>query len=218
MLKFLCLGIVLVCMQGCLSPGTSAVVETVRAGIIGPDSRQFDIELMKRSNAGVLRASINGRDSVFLGLAFVDPEYRLTFTSVDEAVIQTFNGRIVATRGLSSDLSAFKALEADPIDIGLHQITPSRTFYSSVSLIDGPTALVGHSNFWPRGSSLVSTGYGDFVLNEVAEVFTIPSIGYRTENIFWVDDAGVIVQSVQQLHPELPNIEMLLFSYQGPRS
>ena len=210
---------VLVCLAGtltgCLSSGSTAVLESIQRIASERSSVVLDEALVRSTNAGVLRVSLDHKPPVFFELASIHPSrYLLSFVSVDGAVIQLFNGQIRGTHRLGSDIVKVAALADDPFDQGFTQIHPSKRYYWQITAPEAGSNLVAQSRYQIIDQAPIQTLYGKWDTRLVEEKWSIDDLGYTATNYYWVDQNGLVVQSTQTPLPDSMTFHMRLESYQ----
>ena len=203
-------------LMGCVpaSSGTQAVYQSVETVVASRRAAPLDELRVRQTGAGVLRASFDGKSAVYLGLDRVDPvEYVMDFKSEDRRLLQLYNGQLRGSVGWPHDVLAVKALGADPFFDGFKDLHPAKTFFWTLDVPGVGSGLIAESRYQPTGTITVETLYGQWQLRQIEEVWVVDDLNFRRINRYWIDDEGIVVRSIQQTVPMLPEMDLTLHSY-----
>ena len=202
-------------LSGCasVSPGSQATFNTVVA-VIESRNPQLNTSLARKANAGVLKAGFDSSPPIFLGLDRVDPHsYVLDFKSQDHRVVQLYNGQLRGTLGWPRDIVDIASLGGDPFFDGFRAIHPSQTIFWTIDAPGIGVGLIAEARYADAGWETVDTLYGRWDLRRIKETWSVADLEFSRTNTYWIDADGIVVRSVQQPLPSLPEMDLTLYSY-----
>lgn len=201
-------------LPGCLTPQSSAVVDSVRRVVSDRMPVELDRAKAAQSGLGLLGLRLDDRPMVYLGLDSIHPDrYVLNFVSTDGAYVQLYNGQVRGTHRLGADMLNLKPLADDPFESGFKTIHPARTYYWELVAPDSVMHAVVETRYVSSVDVEVETLHGKWSTTLITEFWEIPAIEYVVENRYWIDQDGIVIRSEQAPLPDLPRFELVLESY-----
>jgi len=201
-------------LVGCLSTGSSSVVRAVKTVINDRNQNTFSASQIESAGVGILEVQIGDRLPISMVLGGVDSEtFILSFYSQDRARLDFLNGRLVRSRGFSTDVLEVAALAENPFLAGLHQLDWLQTYYWKVSLSPGARGLIATSRFSVGGDDTVQLGDQIIPVVRIFETWSIPELEFTNKNSFWVNRQGIVIRSQQKVGPDTPLLTALLRTY-----
>ena len=203
-------------LSGCglLSPGTQAISQSALTIVNSRRAAPLDTEYVRKTGSGVLQAAFDDAPYVYLGLHQIDPRsYILDFKSQDHRVVQLYNGQLRGTLGWPRDIVDITPLGADPFFDGFRAIHPSQTIFWAIDAPGVGVRLIAEARYADAGREMVDTLYGRWDLRRITETWSVADLEFSRTNTYWIDADGIVVRSVQQPLPSLPEMDLTLYSY-----
>ncbi|MCB5226049.1 YjbF family lipoprotein [Alishewanella sp. 16-MA] len=166
-------------------------------------------------NPDYLYAKLGDQPRSVMGLLFIEQD-QFKWTSANQVILVTEQGRVVRTAGLENDLVYTSNTIADPVKTGAFANT---SWGRMLDWEAGEYGYVVKSNFTVTENQFL-TFFGQKVkVRKVVETLNYdnPSVYWRFDgvwqNVFWFDQAsGKLLQSHQQLAPGMQPLELVFIS------
>lgn len=157
---------------------------------------------------------INDQGQIFMVLAFaeINPDsgaLQLKWMSSDRVLIVTENGRVVET--LLLPYENLVAMQNNAPDFDLYAEPNSQVWRSRYDW--QPDYRFGYYANITRtylNDELISTSLNSVETQKFSERTDFPSVGQTVENLFWVNQSGQVVKTIQYLGPDMTKIEMTI--------
>ncbi|MBW3697581.1 YjbF family lipoprotein [Vibrio sp. T187] len=157
---------------------------------------------------------INGQGQIFMVLAFAEVDtntgsLQLKWMSSDRVLIVTENGRVVETLQLPYENLVAMRNNAPAFDLSAEP--KSQTWRSRYDW--QPDYRFGyHANVTRTylNDELIITPLNSIETQKFSEKIDFPSLGQTIENLFWVNESGQVVKTIQYLGPDMTKIEMTI--------
>lgn len=226
---FVPLGVLL--LSGC-SATSVTTLDTLRYALLGSDDVQVSAEQVQRVPYASAYLQVGDNPRAFVVLAFADPDGSLTWASADNNIFVTKQGRLIKTVGLANDLYRLTSGQPDPLQQLATQavtqaVTQVVTHVATMGVADKLALAPWHyQGEWTQdyvsGDQLTAhidqiseqqltiqdKSYSVWLLEERVEMAHTKQ---RWHNRYWMDrHTGRIMQSEQQLGPDLPVIKMTI--------
>ncbi|MGI9832785.1 YjbF family lipoprotein [Vibrio vulnificus] len=202
-----------------LTVGCTQKFNDVSATVQDAYNNYIDVELTPDEIKAVPYASaylkIGNQRQVFVVLAFADhnpltDKTQLKWVSADKAMVVTENGHIVKTIGLQNYNLA-----------GVYGNVPAYT----PSQIEYPLSYDWREQYrygFPakvtrtyQGNAAVNTPISTTQTNVYRETVYFPTLSQSVDNIYWVDNQGQVIKTLQHLGPNMEPIELTILRGYG---
>ncbi|HHC7308820.1 TPA: YjbF family lipoprotein [Vibrio campbellii] len=197
-----------------LSFGCTQKFNDVSATVQEAYSNYIDVELTPEEIESIPYASaylrIGNQKQVFVVLAFAEQnpltqKKQLKWVSADKAMVVTENGHIVKTIGLQKNNLAgvygdVPSYSKSSAQYNLSYDWPDKYRY-------GFTAQVNRIYL---GKETLSTPVSDMPVSVYKENVIFKELSESIENIYWVDEKGNVVKTLQYLGPNMAPIELTI--------
>ena len=188
--------------EGSIAPGYVEAFNAIQSTLIKKSNETLTPELINNIPYASGKLSI-GRGAEGLVILESKKDLRETWVSADGVYIVTSGGRIVQTIGLENNLSeifsSYRALDYYNYD--------SLNFFAYYSFsnpkLDNLKVKVSVNNAGYRTLDLFD---GKRRLLAIEETIENTKLGWREKNLFFFDDEGSIIKSIQHISPRLPEI------------
>ena len=124
------------------------------------------------------------------------------WVSADKYTIHTYNGLIVKSTGLPHNITlrGFR---------GFHPNSKKR--YTAILQFDEPSLMGALLELQPGEYGEVQDTAIHTNLQSYSYSRKVSSIGWKSNDIFWVDDKNLTVFSKQEIHPSIPPVKLRYF-------
>lgn len=200
--KFLLLFLLTSCSSldnGNLAPGYSQAYTALKNVIFGYKNK-IDPNIIANIPYASMVVRIGKGPQALMILESIEEE-NYTWVSADEVYLITRNGIVIKTYGLHNNLvervSSFKNWK----DVSIS----NQEFISYLSF-DNPELnnLKTLSTFKIDGSYQEQLMFSKKKLTNISEQLSSSRIGWREENLYWIDENEFVWKSVQHISPKLP--------------
>jgi hypothetical protein len=194
-------------LGGCTNSVAGRTLATALENSFGVAS-SFDPDYPDKLPYASIAVSIKNNRKALLVLSKVD-QGELHWMSADRGVLVTRNGRLIRTVGMPENLAGTEFIGADFFEEAgsldgfasprkrLIDISPGNRFGMVVeaSLVRGP-------------KEIVTINKRQYETVRLVEKCVVPQLSWEFQNVYWMDDLGMIWRSIQHTVPGSPAIEM----------
>lgn len=194
---------------GNIAPGYIDTFKAINNAVFGYSQDQISSELIANiPYASILLKIGKGPRGLMILEQKINGE--LVWISADGIYVVTKNGKIIRTKGLINDLLRveFEDLNFENTTTKSTKNTTSKMYYS----FDKPSLnnLEIEVSYESKSIEEVEIMDKKMDLRRVEEIIENKYLGWKTKNIYWIDDDNVIWQSEQTISPKLPKIYIQL--------
>jgi hypothetical protein len=199
MIRRICLSLLI--LQGCAS-AFDDIFLVVKNQTFGHPNQEITNAAYNQSEFSFMTLKIGRNAKVKLILNSVEQGV-YEWISSDLNTIYTYNGLIVKSSGLPHNIALRNYQTFSP---------NTSTQFSSSLEFDEPLLVGVIANFNLIGSSGLIEG-NNIYKNLDAFTFTreVRSIGWKSNDVYWVNDDNLVVYALQEVHPYMPAIEIEYF-------
>lgn len=194
-------------LGGCTNSVAGRTLATALETSFG-DASAFDPDYPDKLPYASMAVSIKNNRKALLVLAKVDQE-DLHWMSADRGVFVTRNGRLVRTVGMPENLVGTQFLGADFFEEGG---VPGGAALSRKRLIDiapgNRFGMVVEATLSRGPREIVRINKRQYETVRLVESCMVPQLSWVFQNVYWMDDQGMIWKSIQHTVPGAPAIEM----------
>lgn len=194
-------------LGGCTNSVAGRTLATALETSFGGAS-SFDPDYPDKLPYASMAVSIKNNRKALLVLSKVD-QGDLHWMSADRGVLVTRNGRLIRTVGMPENLVGTEFLGADFFeDAG----SPGNSTSPRKRLIDiapgNRFGMVVEATLVRGPKEIVRINKRQYETVRLVENCVVPQLSWEFQNVYWMDDQGVIWRSIQHTVPGSPAIEM----------
>ncbi|HBC3479589.1 TPA: YjbF family lipoprotein [Vibrio parahaemolyticus] len=176
----------------------------------------IDVEMTPEEINAVPYASaylkLGNQKQVFVVLAFAERnplsgKKQLKWVSADKAMLVTENGHIVKTIGLQSGDLAGVYGDVPDFSLDSASVNYALSYDWATQYRYGFPANVTRSY---SGQETLTTPMSSATTNVYKETVEFSSLSHSVENIYWVDELGQVVKTLQHLGPNMIPVELTI--------
>ncbi|MFW1432018.1 YjbF family lipoprotein [Vibrio parahaemolyticus] len=198
-------------IQGCTQKfnDVSATVQEAYGNYIDVEMSSDEINAVPYASA-YLR--LGNQKQVFVVLAFAEQnplngKIQLKWVSADKAMIVTENGHIVKTIGLQNGDLAGVYGDVPDFSSDSASVNYALSYDWATQYRYGFPARVTRSY---SGQETLTTPMSSATTNVYKETVEFSSLSHGIENIYWVDELGQVVKTLQYLGPNMIPVELTI--------
>ncbi|EHR5462525.1 TPA: YjbF family lipoprotein [Vibrio parahaemolyticus] len=198
-------------IQGCTQKfnDVSATVQEAYGNYIDVEMSSDEINAVPYASA-YLR--LGNQKQVFVVLAFAEQnplngKIQLKWVSADKAMIVTENGHIVKTIGLQNGDLAGVYGDVPDFSSDSASVNYALSYDWATQYRYGFPASVTRSY---SGQETLTTPMSSATTNVYKETVEFSSLSHGIENIYWVDELGQVVKTLQYLGPNMIPVELTI--------
>ncbi|MCS0085008.1 YjbF family lipoprotein [Vibrio alginolyticus] len=198
-------------IQGCTQKfnDVSATVQEAYGNYIDVEMSSDEINAVPYASA-YLR--LGNQKQVFVVLAFAEQnplngKIQLKWVSADKAMIVTENGHIVKTIGLQNGDLAGVYGDVPDFSYDSASVNYALSYDWATQYRYGFPANVTRSY---SGQETLTTPMSSATTNVYKETVEFSSLSHGIENIYWVDELGQVVKTLQYLGPNMIPVELTI--------
>ena len=189
-----------------IAPGYVGAYQAIKGSIFGSEN-VLDLEYIKRIPYASMIVRIGNGPSGLMILESKSDD-KLTWVSADGVYLVIRQGRIIQSQGLTNNLD---------------EITGSIPSWDTKTVLAQEEFITYHSfgdpdfknlkvisNYSTLATQIVDLKLNSLQLTMIEEKINASKVGWKTKNIYWLDEKGFVRKSSQNISPRLPEIHYIV--------